>query len=277
MLPVAGRLGVIAGRGELPEKIIEACKRLRRDYFILAIEGETSRGLVQNSSHAWVKLGAIGAAIKILKSEGVNHLVLAGKINKPNFTTLGLDFVGAKLLARIGSSKLAGDNAILSKIVSYLEEQGFKVVGVENVLADLLAPKGVITRLKPDEQALADIKLGFKIAKAIGELDIGQAIVIQKGRVLAVEAAEGTDTMISRVADLTIDNVKPVLIKVIKPNQESRVDLPTIGVQTVENANKVGIGGIAVETGASIIIDRDKVAELADSYGMFVTGVSEEG
>lgn len=269
------KLGIIAGRGELPRTLIHACESSGRPYFVLAVEDAADEETVAatGDNYAWIRLGAIGKAIDILRKQHVEELVMAGYVTKPKISTLRPDLKGTKLLARIGSQMLVGDNELLTTIVQFLEEEGFRVCGAEEVVKDLVAPEGLIGSLMPDKRAQADIAFGAKIARAIGELDIGQACVVHNQKVLGVEAVEGTDALITRVAHLKEDR-GGVLVKVKKPQQERRVDLPTIGLETVQRAAEAGLAGIAIEAGASLIVNRREVARAADAAGIFVVGFS---
>lgn len=267
------KLGIIAGRGELPRTLIHACEASGREYFVLAVEDAADEETVAatNDNYAWIRLGAIGKAIDILRKQHVEELVLAGYVTKPKISTLRPDLKGTKLLARIGSQLLVGDNEMLTTIVQFLEEEGFRVCGAEEVVRELVAPEGLIGSLMPDKRAQADIAFGAKIARAIGELDVGQACVVHNQKVLGVEAVEGTDALITRVAHLK-EGPGGVLVKVKKPQQERRVDLPTIGVETVHRTAEAGLAGIAIEAGASLIVNRREVARAADAAGIFVVG-----
>ncbi len=272
-----GKLGILAGGGELPVLLVDACKAEDRPYFILGIEGAVDSALLDGEPHARIRIGAIGEALKLLRDEGVEQLVMGGRMKRPGIASLKPDATGAKLLARLGKSFFSGDNTLLSSIVSYLEEEGFEVVGADDVLSDLLAPQGLIGRTPVPKEAARDIEIGVKIAHQIGEMDIGQAVVIQQGYVLGVEAAEGTDGLISRCGQLR-RNVPygGVLVKVKKPSQERRVDLPTIGVTTVESIARAGLSGVAVEAGGALIINRKAVALKAEALNVFVVGFSME-
>ena len=271
------KLGILAGGGALPALMVDACKAQGRDYFILGFEGAAEQELLDGEPHARIRLGAIGDAIKVLRSEGVEELVMAGKLKRPSLAALRPDATGAKLLARLGGAFLAGDNSLLSGVIDYLEEEGFHVIGADDVLHQLLAPQGLIGRIPPSKDAQKDIAAGVKIAHAVGELDIGQAVIIQQGYVLGVEAAEGTDELIARCEHLRRNfPYGGVLVKVKKPGQERRADLPTIGVETVRAIAEAGFAGIAVEAGGTLIIDRKGVALKADALGVFVVGFSLE-
>lgn len=271
------KLGIIAGSGRMPSLLVDACIADNRPYFVLGIEGHAESELLSHAPHRITRLGAIGESLNILRGESVNDVVLAGRVGRPSLTSLRPDLATTKLLARLGAHMFSGDDALLSSIIHFLEDEGFTVVGADDVLATLLTPNKLLTRKAPTPEQEADIKAGFKAARMLGQLDIGQAAVVEKGYVLAVEAAEGTDGLLSRVAALKqYPAPEGVLIKVKKPSQERRIDLPAIGPQTVENAHKAGLAGIAVEAGHSIILDQKKVIELADRLSLFVAGVSHE-
>jgi DUF1009 family protein len=269
-------LGIIAGSGELPRVLIRACAELERPYFVLALQDAVDAETIElaGAAHATIRLGAIGKAMEALRAHAVNEVVLAGKVTRPKLSTLRPDLKGAKLLARIGSQLLSGDNELLAGIVEFLEEEGFKVSGADDVVRDLLAPEGMIGSIYPDKRAQGDIEIGARIARAIGALDIGQAVIVQNGQVLGVEAVEGTDALIARCTALKPEPSGGVLVKVKKPQQEKRVDLPTIGIATVERVAECGFAGIAIEAGASLIVNRREVAKRADVLGIFLVGFS---
>ena len=202
----------------------------------------------------------------------MTDLVLAGGVRRPSLAMLRPDWRAAKLFARIGYKAL-GDDGLLSAIVAEFEREGFRVIGADQLLASGLAPEGPLGSLRPDSQALADIEHGQRIARALGILDIGQAVVVQQGLVLGVEANEGTDALQRRCAELRREGPGGVLVKIEKPGQERRTDRPTIGPQTVTFAAEAGLRGIAVEAGATIIVDRDEVVDRADRAGLFVFGI----
>ena len=171
--------------------------------------------------------------------------------------------------------KALGDDGILKAAIDEIEKEGFSVIGAETILKDCLSTLGLYGKVKPDKQALKDIAKGYQVAKILGQADVGQSVVVADGLVLSVEAIEGTDALIIRSASLPRSKVKPVLVKVKKPKQETRADLPTIGTQTVENAFSSGFAGIAVEAGSAFVVDRDAVIKKADELGIFVVGIDE--
>jgi DUF1009 family protein len=273
-------LGIIAGSGELPRMLIHACNQKERPYFVIALENEVDEETIDLAGEhvAKVRLGAIGKSIDLLRRHHVQEIVMAGKVHRPKISQLRPDMKGTKLLARIGSAMLVGDNTLLNHILHFLEEEGFSPVGAEEIAQDLLTPEGLIGALFPDKRSQKDIEYGASIARGIGALDIGQAAIIQDHQVLGIEAIEGTDALIRRCAALKPEERGGVLIKVKKPQQERRIDLPTIGISTVTRVAECGFAGIAVEAGSSLIIDKQAVAKLADQLGIFVIGFSiDEG
>jgi DUF1009 family protein len=265
------KLGIIAGSGALPGNVIEYCKRTGRDCFVLAFEGETDPTILDGIAHVWTRLGAAADNFRWLKDADVGEIVLAGGLRRPTLASLRPDWRAAKFFARVGLRAL-GDDGLLSAVIKELEGEGFTLIGVETLLTEALAGEGLYGACRPDEQAEIDLAYGFRVVAALGALDIGQAVVVQQGVVLGVEAAEGTDALIRRCGGLRRAGPGGVLVKAKKPEQERRADLPTIGPRTVELAHEAGLRGIAVEAGASLIVDRDRVVALADQCHLFVIG-----
>jgi UDP-2,3-diacylglucosamine hydrolase len=270
---MAGRLGIVAGAGELPRLILEACREEGRPVFVLALEGFADPALVADMPHGWIRLGAAADGLKLLRDNGVTEIVLAGGVRRPSLTALRPDWRTTKFLAKVGVRAL-GDNGLLSAVIKEIEEDGFHVVGADTLLASALAPEGPLGRLRPDESAERDIALGIKAARALGALDIGQAVVVQQGVVLGLEAVEGTDALIARCGPLAKDGPDGVLVKLAKPGQERRADLPTIGPDTIENVARAGLRGIAVEAGATLIVQRQAAIVAADKAGIFFIGIA---
>jgi UDP-2,3-diacylglucosamine hydrolase len=270
---MARKLGVLAGRGPLPAQVVAAARAQGTNIFVLAFEGETDPELVRDLPHRWVTLGAVGRAIDALRAAQVEDVVLIGPVRRPALTSLGLDRRGMQLLARLGLRR-HGDDQLLRLIVEELENEGFQVVGADTLIAGALAPEGPMTALTPDADAMRDIELGIEVAERLGDLDIGQAAVVQQGLVLGVEAVEGTDALLARCAVLRRAGRGGVLVKVKKPGQERRADLPTIGPQTIRLAAETGIAGIAVQAGHCLIVERAEAIAAADRAGLFVIGVA---
>lgn len=270
------KLGIIAGMGELPRAIIESCEATGREFYVLAIEGVTEEETVirAHGQYTWIRLGAIGKALDLLRKQNVQELVMAGAIHRPKLSAIRPDLKATQLLAKLGANLFTGDNKLLSNIVEFLEEEGFKIIGAEQIVQDIITPEGLIGSIYPDKRSQTDIEIGARIATSIGKLDVGQAVIIQNQQVLGVEAVEGTDALIKRCALLKNEEKGGVLVKVKKPQQEDRVDLPTIGIYTVENIAEAGLSGIALQAGASLILNRREVARRADQLGIFIIGFS---
>jgi DUF1009 family protein len=266
------KLGILAGGGDLPVRVIAACRASGREFFVLAFEGEAAPETVKGTPHAWVRLGDAGEGLDRLREAGVQELVLAGGVRRPSLKSLRPDRRALRFLTRIGKAMFR-DGGLLAGIVAELEKEGFQIVGVDSLVGGLLAVEGCYGAVEPDDMARADIARGIEVARAIGGIDLGQAVVVQQGVVLGVEAIEGTDALIQRCAGLRRAGPGGVLVKVSKPGQDSRVDLPTVGVATVEQTAEAGLRGIAIEAGGALVIDRRLVVKAADGAGLFVVGV----
>lgn len=269
------KLGIFAGSGDLPGRIISTCREGGRDVFVVAFDGITDAEAIGDAPHAWVRLGAIDKTITLMHEAGCGDVVMAGPVDRISLSSLAIDRRGLKVLMRHGMSAL-GDNKLLSLIVAELEGENFRVVGIDDILSDILAPAGPIGTLVPDDEAQADINAGVAVARALGALDVGQAVVVQQGVVLGVEAAEGTDALLARCATLRYEGRGGVMVKLKKPGQERRADLPTVGLRTIEAAQKAGLVGIVVEAGGSIVVDRVDVGRAADAAGLFVVGIEPD-
>jgi DUF1009 family protein len=272
-------LGIIAGGGELPRVIAESARECGRDIFVIALTGSAD-DWVNAVAHEWASLGEVGKVIRALRGAGCEEVVLAGKLARPKFSEIRLDAKGVLVAPRIISAARKGDDALLRAVVETFERDGFKAVGAQEAAPGLLATAGAMGRIKPSSDDEEDIATAFKIVRRLGELDVGQAAVVCEGLPLVVEAAEGTDRMLARIAELpehirgTPEKRKGVLVKAPKPIQDRKTDLPVIGAQTVRNAAAVGLAGIAVEAGGALILGKRAVTEEADRQGLFVVGVS---
>jgi DUF1009 family protein len=267
------KLGIIAGGGDLPARLIEACQSTGRPFFVVALKGQADHPVIETVPHKWARMGSAGTGEKILREAGVEEIVLAGWVRRPSVKDLVPDFRVAKVLLKAAMEGL-GDDGLLGLGVREAEKVGFRFVGAHTILPDLLAPEGPLSRKRPNRQAEADIARGMEVVKGLGELDIGQACIVQQGIVLGVEAIEGTDGLIRRSVELRRRGQGGVLVKMKKPNQDERFDMPTIGDRTVEEAQQAGLAGIAIEAGGTIVLDRAEVAAAADKAGLFVVGVA---
>lgn len=267
------KLGIVAGGGELPKRLIDWCRAHNRPYYALAIHANADEKIfTKGVAHEWIRIGQAGTGFKRFKEEGVKEIVLIGTIKRPTFSELVPDLRTAAFFAKLGAKAL-GDDGILRALVKEIEADGMKVVGIQEVVPDLLAHEGVLTKKKPDKADEEDIRRGVEVASALGKLDVGQSVVVQQGLVLGVEGIEGTDRLIKRCADYVRKGKAPVLVKLRKPQQDMRIDLPTIGTRTVENARKSGLKGIAVHAGNTLIVNEPEVIRLANEYGLFIKGI----
>ncbi len=270
------KLGILAGGGTAPRRIIESCERGAIPFFVFCLEGQADAGLADGLPHAWLPLGAGTRLKKLLADEDISHIVMIGRVRRPSLLEIKPDWWTLKALTRIGMHAL-GDDGLLRAIGHVLEEEcGVRLMGAHEVFADLVTPVGLLTAQEPDETARHDMRRGIEVARALGLLDVGQAVVVQQGIVLGVEAIEGTDALIGRTASLKREGPGGVLVKLAKPQQDGRLDLPTIGPDTVRAAATAGLRGIALEGGRSQIVDRAEVIRLADEAGLFVLGLSEK-
>jgi len=254
----------------MPAQLAAAARAAGRDVFVLGLEGHVDAASIAPFPHAILRLGAGGQMLSALRGAGVGELVLLGPIHRPSLLTLMPDAEGVRILGRIGRAAFAGDDGLLAAVVRVLEEEGFRVRGAHEVVADLAAPEGLLGRHAPPPEAEADILRGVAVGRALGAADVGQAVVVQQGLVLGVEAIEGTDALIARCGRLRRDGSPGVLVKLAKPGQEKRADLPTIGVTTVEGAAAAGLGGIAIEAGLTLMPERAATIEAADRLGLFL-------
>jgi DUF1009 family protein len=267
-----GVLGIIAGGGPMPLRVAAAARAAGRGVFLVGLEGFAQPAALAPWPHAMARIGAAGRILELLRAQGVREVVLIGTVKRPGFFDLRPDAEGAKLLARIGRAAFAGDDGLLRAVVRVLGEMGFTVLGAHEILREALAPLGLLTQAAPDAQAMADIARGVAVAHKLGEADVGQGCVVQQGLVLAVEAIEGTDAMLARCAGLRREGPGGVLVKLVKPGQERRADLPTLGAETVRGAIAAGLRGVAFEAGGALLAERAEAVALADAAGLFLLG-----
>lgn len=273
---MSARLGIVAGSGGVPRQLIERCRALNREVFVVAINGETENETVADVPHEWIDVAAIGRAVAALQNAGCEEVCFIGPVKRPNFGSLKPDWQGIKLLPKVIAAAREGDDAVLSVIIDHVEASGFRVVGVDEVLQQIAAPHGPLGRHRPSAEEEADIAKGIAVIHALGPFDVGQGAVVRAGQVLAIEAAEGTDAMLARCAELRRERPHGVLVKCPKPAQDRRVDLPTIGPRTVAGAAAAGLRGIAVAAQNSLIAEREATVSAADDHGLFVVGVDVE-
>ena len=271
------KLAVIAGGGELPVRIVEHCKTTGAPYFVARIVGVSDQVLGAEPGGDF-GLGEMAARFRAMRDAGCDAVTFVGIVKRPDFRSLKLDTRAALMLPKVLAAARKGDDALLRVLGEEHEKEGFRLVGADEVVAGLLAPQGALGSIAPTPEQVADIEKGAAVASALGAWDVGQGCVVCDGLVLAVEAQEGTDAMLKRVAGLpdeirgTADTHRGVLVKRPKPMQERRIDLPTIGLPTLELAASAGLAGIAVEAGGALVMQRESLVARADALGMFVYG-----
>lgn len=269
-------LGILAGGGRLPGQVAAAARAAGREVFLIGLEGFADPAVLAPWPHEVVRILAAGRIIAALREHGCQDLVLVGPVRRPSLLGLRPDVEGARILARIGRAAFAGDDGLLAAVVRVFAEEGFRVLGMHEILAEALGPAGLLSRVAPDAVAMADIRRGIAVARALGAVDVGQGCVVQQGIVLAVEAAEGTDAMLVRCAGLAWPGPGGVLVKLVKPGQDRRTDLPTIGPETIRAAIAVGLRGVAFEAGGTILAQRDATIAAADAAGVFLLGLDPD-
>ncbi len=269
----AESLGILAGGGALPGRVAAAARAAGRRVFVVGLEGFADPAILAPYPHAFARVGAAGLIRDLLRAHACRELVMVGSVRRPSLLDVRPDALAARLLGRIGRTAFGGDDGLLSAIVRVLGEEGFTVVGVEKVLREAVGPVGLLSRAAPDAAAMADIERGITVARALGGVDVGQGCVVQQGIVLAVEAAEGTDAMLARAGALARPGPGGVLVKLVKPGQERRADLPTLGPETMRLAGEAALRGVAFEAGGTLIVDRSATIAAADARGMFLLGL----
>jgi len=282
-LATGDRVGIVAGSGRLPVNVAERLMAANHSPFVAMIEGEADNDPVLLScDHEFLALESFPQLVPTLKRHGVTHVVLAGGISRrPEWRRIRPSFSLLAILPRALAALARGDNGLLKALVGGLEAYGMKVVGAHEIVPDLLAVEGAMTKAAPLKSDWRDLDAALVAARTIGALDVGQGAVSVGGRVIALEGIEGTDGLLARVADMRghgriAGKKRGVLVKCAKPDQEMRADLPTIGPATVDGAHAAGLAGIGVEAGGSLVLDYGKMVERADELGLFVVGLPKD-
>lgn len=265
-----GPLGIIAGGGGLPLRVAEAVAASGRGVVVAVLDGHGDAEAFASYPSQTFRWGLAAQLLAWLKDHGVRQVVLAGTVSRPSLLSLRPDAAGVKLLARIGRAAFTGDDSILRAVMKVLAEDGFEVIGAQEVLAGLLPPAALLAGPMPDDLARADIARGIAVCRALGVVDVGQGCIVQQGLVLAVEAIEGTDAMLDRAAGLRRDGAGGVLVKCLKPGQSRLADLPTMGPRTVDGALAAGLRGLAFEANGTILLDRETTIARATAAGLFL-------
>lgn len=280
--PSRGPLAIVAGGGAFPAAVAEAVRAEGRDVVMLLIQGFADPAL-ERYPHLWFRLGSLGGVSARAKAMGVRDVVMVGSLTRPRVRDLGLDWTTLRLLPRIARLFRGGDNHLLSGVLGLVAEQGFHLMGAHEAVPSLLLPEGQLGAIAPTPADQADVALGLKVVRTLGPFDVGQGVIVVEGFVAAVEAAEGTDAVLARYASmresgrLRFPPGRGVLVKAPKPDQDRRIDLPSLGPATVRGAAKAGLAGIAFEAGGVIVPDSLELVRIADEAGLFILGVRPTG
>ena len=269
------RVALVAGNGVMPLQVIKSCREKGMDVFVACLVPFANEDDYADVPHIMAKIGEVGKILKFFNDHDAKDIVMSGGIKRPSFKELIPDWEGAKILAKLALKNM-GDDTLFRAVIAELENRGFRVRGIEDVVPEMMFYEGVYGKVKPSKEDMADIRRGVEVAKALGAVDVGQAVVVQEGMVLAVEAVEGTDMMLERAASVRKPGKAPVMVKIKKPGQDTRTDMPAIGIRTIEKLQQCGIGGIAVESGGILVIERGETVACADRAGIFIIGMKVE-
>jgi UDP-2,3-diacylglucosamine hydrolase len=277
--PPEGPLAIVCGAGNMPYRVADAVIGRGRRVVLLALVGWADPLQVERYRHHWARLGQLGRLSRIARQEGCRDVVFIGALTRPAITQLRFDLATLLVLPRIIKAFAGGDDHMLKRISRIVEDRGFRLLGAHEVAPEILVPAGQLGRHAPTERDRADIAVGQALLAVNGPFDIGQAVVVAGNRVIAVEAAEGTDRMLARIAQLRSEGAlklpakSGVLVKSPKPSQDRRFDLPSVGARTIEAAAAASLAGIAVEARGAVTADLSEMVRQADVAGLFVVGV----
>jgi UDP-2,3-diacylglucosamine hydrolase len=275
-------IALICGGGSLPFAVARSLEARGRRVLLVAFRHWADPAAVVRHRHEWVSLGQLGRIMRFARAEGCRDIVFIGTLVRPSLTQLRFDWITLRALPGLVRSFRGGDDHLLSGIARIFEHHGFRLLGAHEVAPDILVPEGALGRRAPSARDRQDIAQALALLAAIGPYDVGQAAVICDARVLAIEAAEGTDGLLDRVAQMRASGHiraperRGVLVKAPKLAQDRRFDLPAIGPKTVEGVARAGLAGLAVVAGETVIAEPDRVARLADELGVFVVGLAPE-
>jgi DUF1009 family protein len=275
-----GPLAIVCGAGSLPLAVADFVSARGRQVLLLPLQGVAKPEDYAQRPHTWVRIAKFGMVERAARAAGCNEMVWIGSLVRPSIWQVRFDWSTIKIMPRIAAAFYGGDDYLLSSVAKLVEEKGFRVRGAHEVAPEILVPQGALGGVQPNDRDRADIALGLDYLHATGNFDVGQAVVVAGKYVLAVEAAEGTDGMLARVAEMRANGrVRTpvgtgVLVKAPKRAQDRRFDLPSIGPQTVEGIVRAGLAGIAVAAGETIVAEPAQLVQAADRAKVFVAGVA---
>lgn len=274
-----GPLALICGGGSLPRAVADIVSARGRPVLLFPLRGTADPAGLERHPHHWLYVGQGGKFKRLARAAGCRDVVLIGSIVRPSLWQIRPDLTTLREFPRIIAGYRGGDDHLLSAVGALFERHGFHLVGAHEVAPEILMPEGVLGETQPRDSDRADIALALDYLHATGPFDVGQAAVVAGRHVLAVEAAEGTDAMLARVADMRVSGRirapagTGVLVKAPKPGQDRRFDLPSIGPRTVEAAARAGLAGIAVVSGSTIVAEPEPLVAAANRANLFVLGV----
>ncbi len=275
-------LAILCGAGAFPLEVAGEARRAGREPFLIGIVGATDSA-IEAYPHVWVRMGEVGKLFAALRARAIAEMAIIGAVARPEFADLRLDWGAVKRAAGLAQLFRRGDNGLLVGLAAIIEREGIRIVGPHDVAPRLLAPLGRFGARAAAPEDEADIALGARLIDALSSFDAGQGAVVAAGRVLAVEAAEGTDAMLARVGEMRANGrlrfagQAGVLVKAPKRGQDLRLDMPAIGPKTIEGAAKAQLRGAAVAAGRVLIVERERLAREADAAGLFVAGFASAG
>jgi len=269
---VPAKVGILAGTGPLPRRLVESCNTQGRAVHVITFEGDNFNPDIADAPNTCVHLGKVGTILLTLKKAECEQVTMAGHFRRPAYNQLKLDLKATRLLPKLLRAK--GDDSLLRVLADVLEQEGFAVVGAETLLPALQIGPGAFGAARPSTEDEVDIDIARDLLRVLGPYDIGQAVVVRRRRVLGIEGPEGTDKLIDRCAGVD-GETGGVLVKMRKPGQDDRVDLPSIGLETARRCVDAKLSGIAVEAHAALVMDQDALRQKADAHGLFVTAFVE--
>ncbi len=276
-------LAIICGGGSLPAAVAAAVAKRGRRPVMFGIKGWADAAVIESYAYHWISIGQAGRFFRLARAELCRDVLFVGTVLRPPITQLRLDWQTIRAMPGLIRAYRGGDDNLISGVARIAESGGFTVVGVKDVAPEVLVPDGVLGRHQPSQRDRTEIARALEVIATLGPFDVGQAAVVANNHVLAVEAAEGTDNLLMRIAELRrVGRVTSapgvgVLVKAPKPGQDRRFDLPSIGPRTVENVARAGLAGLAVTAGSTMIAEADEVVAAADRENIFLVGIREDG
>ena len=265
---------ILAGNGELPYNVVRELEKRKLDFFIITFKNNKVSANLKKYNPIEIYFGKVVTELKKLKIKKFDSLIMIGGLKKPKLTEIKPDINSLKLIPMFTKKIIeGGDNNLLSFCIKQIEDIGFKIISIKDILPELFLGKGIFTKILPKKGMIKDIKKGQKILEQISKFDIGQSIIIQKGNVVGIEGVQGTDFLIKSSKNYLMNDTNAILLKSTKQKQDLRVDLPTVGIKTMENCKKSNIYGLAFSANNTIFLDVKKIISYCNKNKLFLIGV----